>query len=267
MNGWITFALILVFVGNIGGLLIIILQSKSSDEAKDQIISVNSKNQRILENELNDIKTERVTLRNELEVRDKENNELTQKIIELNRELFEKSDELNKFMGMSGNYPFVLVSSGASAKGIPGFTFTIANESDYPLYDVVVVVMDFNKILQSSKKEGSRFVIEREKFKDSIILMKDENHLAENSNIITSELFHYTQGILYLKVKSRSSFVTQRIAFVTEEKKIYQGFQVRDTENNILKEWLGKNTPKAVEEKLRKEFEKIPDKVEMTFVN
>ncbi|MGS2762925.1 hypothetical protein [Sinomicrobium sp. M5D2P9] len=267
MNNWTIFALTLVFIGNIGGLLIIILQSTSSIRDKNQIIQVSHENKQRLEQELVEIRNERSKLKIDLETRDNENKKLSKEIVKLNRELLEKTNEFNNFMGASGVFPIVSISSLVSTEKEYSFTFTINNDNKYPVYDININIMDFNKILKNSKLENGKYIIKQDKFKESLISVFEEKHLPAFSNIITPTVYHYTDNVFYLKIKSRSSFVFEKIALVREGNKVYNGFQIKNQEGKVLKEWLGENTPPKIETKLRENFDLIPEKLEMNFIN
>lgn len=188
-------------------------------------------------------------------------------VLNLNQRLLEKTEELNKFLGASDSFPLLIVSSGSSEDGTLGFTFTIKNEFEHPIYDLEIFCMDFNVILTKSELKDGSYHMRRTDFGSSIIFSKEISHLAQNSQIITSELHHFQDGILYVKLKSRNSFVFEKIAFVTIDNVIYVGFMVYDSGGNILKEWLGNNTSEEVLAKLREKFLMIPQSVSMSFIN
>ncbi len=224
MNGQIIFALVLIVMGSIGGILLVVFQSQRSAKDKEEIIS-------------------------------------------LNRQLLEKSEELNKFLGASDAFPILLISSGSSENGKLGFTFTIKNESGNPIYDIDIVVMDFDIIISKSMIKENKYYIKRTDFVNSIVFRKDISHLSENSDIITSELFQYMDNILYIKLKSRNNFVFEKIAFVTIGKTIYHGFMIYDSDGKVLKEWFGEKTTDDIQNKLRERFNKIPKRVSMSLIN
>ena len=267
MHNLLIAALVFVFLGNIAAICIVIIQSRTSAADKDQIIQTSNENNENLKIQLLEIKEERKKLKIDLEERDKENKLLSEEILKLNRELIEKSDELNKFLGASDAYPILLVSSSKSNIGNPGFTLTIKNESEYPLYDVEIVVMDFNLILKNSTFKDGQYIIERKKFEESIILQKEENQITQNSAKITREFFHYPNGLLYIKLKCRNNFVFEKIAFVEFNNIIYHSFMVYDGKGNTLKEWFSEDTPDDIKNKLKQKFDLIPDSVTLSFID
>ena len=105
MDKWTLIALALIFIGNIGGILIVVVQSKNSAADKDQIIQTANSNNEYLKGQLDDITKERELLKVDLAVRDTENKKKSEEIIQLNKDLLKKSEELNKFLGGSDAYP------------------------------------------------------------------------------------------------------------------------------------------------------------------
>jgi hypothetical protein len=257
----------------IGGLVVAVgkyRQDIASSAKSDTILGIGMMtNEGVLKliEQKNELEIQVNELKADLADRDIENKIKSEEIIQLNRDLLKKSDELNKFLGGSDAYPILVVSTGNSRNGKLGFTFTIKNEFEYPIYDIVIRVTDFNYIVQNSKIENNVFVIEREKHKKSLIFSKDETSIIDHSEIITSEFYHFTDGILWVQLKCRGSFVFEKIAFVTIDKTIHCGFIVYDQNGKTLKEWLGKDPTDEVKTKLREKFKIIPTKVSMTFIN
>lgn len=257
----------------IGGLVVAVgkyRQDVASSAKSDTILGVGKmtndgvlkliEQKKELEGQVNDLKAE-------LADRDIENKRKSEEIIQLNRDLLKKSEELNKFLGGSDAYPILVVSTGDSRNEKLGFTFTIKNEFEYPIYDIMIRVTDFDYIIQNSKVENNVFVIERDKHKKSIIFIKDENSILQHSEIITSEFYHFTDGILWVQLKCRGAFVFEKIAFVTIDKTIHVGFIVYDQHGKTLKEWLGQKPTDEVKAKLREKFGAIPASVSMRFIN
>ena len=111
MDSWTIFALALIFIGNVGGILIVVVQSINSAKDKDQIIQTTNSNNQYLKEQLETITKEREVLKSDLTIRDADNREKSEEIIQLNRELLNQSEKLNKFLGASDAYSILLVSS------------------------------------------------------------------------------------------------------------------------------------------------------------
>jgi hypothetical protein len=267
MDKWTIIALTLIFIGNIGGILIVIVQARNSAKDKDQIIKTTNDNNDYLKGQLEVITGEREALKADLTARDIENQKKSEEIIQLNKELLKKSEELNKFLGASDSYPILLVSSMKSDKGTPGFTFTIQNEFEYPIYDIEVNVFDFQFILDNSKHINGQFTISKENFTKSIIFQHDQTQIAPKSNVITSKVHHLPDVILYVKLKCRGSFVFEKIAFVTIGNTILHGFMVYDDKGTILKSWYGNNPTADTKKTLDDKFNLIPKSITMNFTN
>lgn len=267
MDKWTLFALALIFIGNIGGILIVFVQSKNSAADKDQIIQTANSNNEYLKGQLNEITKERELLKVDLGARDIENKNKSEEIIQLNKELLKKSEELNKFLGGSDAYPILLVSSMNSKTGESGFTFKISNEFDYPIYDIEINVFDFQFIIDNSNREGGVYVITKENFTKSILFAKADNHLKSKSELLTPKVFQIKDGIFYVKLACRGSFVFEKIAFVRIGNVIAHGFVVYDDNGKILKKWYGQNPSNEIKLKLDAKFNLIPDNVELKFIN
>lgn len=188
-------------------------------------------------------------------------------IIQLHKNLLVKSEELNKFLGGSDAYPILLVSSMKSDKGTPGFTFTIQNEFEYPIYDVEIVAFDFQFIIDKSNNINGEYIVSKDNFDKSIIFGNEQNNIAPNSNVTTFNTYHIPNGILYVKLKCRGNFVFEKIAFVTIEDKIAHGFMVYDEKGKILKSWYGQNPSVDTKQKLDEKFNLIPKSVKITRTN
>ena len=217
MDKWTLIALTLIFIGNIGGILIVIVQSRNSAKDKDQIIQTTNSNNEYLKGQLEIITKEREILKADLETRDIENKQKSEEIIQLNRELLKKSEELNKFLGASDAYPILLVSSMNSKTGASGFTFKIENEFEYPIYDIEINVFNFQSIIDNSTRQGDKYVISKDNFTRCLIFQKDNNQITARSNVITSEFFQIADGILYAKLKCRGRFVFEKFVLVPIE--------------------------------------------------
>jgi hypothetical protein len=95
MDSWSIIALTLIFLGNIGGILIVIVQSRNSAKDKDQIIQNTNDNNQYLRKELVIITNEREQLKSDLAARDFENQRKSEEIIRLNKELLRRNSYEN----------------------------------------------------------------------------------------------------------------------------------------------------------------------------
>jgi hypothetical protein len=258
MNGWMVFALALIFIGNIGGILIVIIQSASSAKDKDQIIQTTVTTNEILKKQLDVISKEREALKSDLAARDADNKRKAEEILSLNRDLLKKSEKLNSFLGDNEAYPILRIRITQNDKGDRGFAFTVKNTFDYPLYDVEINVFDVTTILQNSKEENGHFTVSEATFKKSILLQKDYVHIIGRGESINPEFFQITDGLLYIKIKSRNTFVFQKMAFTIVQNRVYHGFIVYQEDGTVLQEYYDKDIDTNIKAALQSQFQKIP---------
>lgn len=259
------FALSLIFIGNIGGILIVIFQSNNSSRDKDEIIKTTNENNNNLKEQLVEIKKERENLKSDLSARDLENKNKSEEIIHLNTELLKKSEELNKFLGASDAFPILVVSPISVNNGSLNFNFIIGNEFDYPIYDIGINVFDFQYIIENSVKNNEgKFLISKNDFEKSMFLHNEEQLIPANSRSIIPKNLLIEEGILYAKLKSRRGFIFEKIAFVKIGNEMAHGFMIYDQENNVLKTWYS-DSSKEVKQKINEKFKIIPKSVSMIY--
>lgn len=190
--------------------------------------------------------------------------ELRDENAQLYKDLLSKSEELNKFLGASEAYPILVVNPGSSQSGDAGFRFRIDNEFEYPVYDIVINVFDFQHIIDNSELADGKYTIKKAGFDKSILFQWDNNHISAKGDVVTPKLFEKIyDGILYVKLKCRGSFVFQKIAFVKIENSVHVGYMVYDEKGNILKKWYAGNPSKEIKLKLEEKFDLIPMNVSL----
>ncbi len=262
-------ALTLIFLGGVGAILLAISQNFSSAKDKQDILNLTKAKNDELQTHLVEIKSERDSLKNDLKHRDEKIQKQSDTIIQLNHQIVEKSNYIKDYLTGGDGYPFI------TTKGIKTIdrtkteqtTFTLFNESKLPLYDIVAIIFDWNYVeskLQKTGKDDNSLRLSQNDFAQSMIYRFDETQMAPNTEILSKEKFDLHNGLLYVQLKSRSFFVFEKIAFVTENGIIYQGFVIYDNDNKILKEWIAPGTPKTAKEAILKKYNQIPPKVNFT---
>jgi hypothetical protein len=258
-------ALVLIFLGGVGAILLTVAQSFEGAKDKQEMIDFTKTENRELKDQLIDIKKERDILKSDLEKRDERIQTQTASIIKLNEQLVEKSNYISDHLTGGKGYPFIVTSSikTTNPKNDETTTFTLTNETKLPLYDVTAIVFDWNYLQSKMKVTGKDIppLLRQEDFAKSIIYRFDQNQIAEHSSIISKNKFDLREGLLYIKLKSRSSFVFEKMAFTIENGIIYQGFIVYDGEGNILKEWMSPNIPDTAKSVIKKKYNLIPQTV------
>lgn len=263
-------ALTLIFIGGIGAILLSISQSFEAAKDKQEMINLTKTENRELKSQLSDLKKERDNLKSDLEKRDQRIQDQTAAIIELNNKLVEKTDYISDHLTGGEGYPFIVTNSLKSRNPSDDetTTFTIINETDLPLYDVTAIVHDWNYLQSKLDNEHHNPpLLRQEDLAKSILYRFDENQIAEQSNIISKMKFDFRDALLYIKLKSRSSFVYQKMAFVVENGLVYQGFVIYDRKGNILKEWMTPKISETAKAAISRKFDLIPPEVKFTLTD
>lgn len=269
---WISIvALIMIFLGGIGAILLTIGQTKDSAKDKQDLIDLTKAENVELKTRLQELQDERKSLKADLEIRDKRIDTQTNNIIELNEQLVEKSDYITNYLTGGKGFPIVVINTikSTNPKDDEKITFTLKNETDLPLYDVTAIIFDWNyiKAKLSNSEHPNKPYLKKEVLQKSLIQRFDQSQMSEDSDVITAEEFNMKDGLLYIKLKCRSSFVHEKMAFVTEGKIIYYGFLIHDKDGKILKEWIDPGATESAKKAIRKKFDLIPNKVVFTLTN
>lgn len=258
-------ALVLIFLGGVGAILLTIAQSVESAKDKQEMIDLTKNENRVLKDQLNELQRERDSLKNDLEKRDERIQTQTSEIIGLNQRLVEKSDYISDHITGGKGYPFIFCSSikAKDPRNDEKITFTITNENHLPLYDVVAVVYDWNYIESKTVSSANPNIplLSQDDLAKSVLYRFDEAQITANSSSISKQKFDLRDGLLYIQLKSRSSFVFEKIASALEGNKIYQGFIVYDENGQTLKEWMSPNITESAKAAIIVKFNKIPKKV------
>jgi hypothetical protein len=206
-----------------------------------------------------------------LETRDKRIESQTATIISLNEQLVEKSNYISDHLTGGKGHPIVFTNSikATTPTTDETTTFTIKNETDLPLYDVTAVIFDWNYLKAKLTKSHNGMVplLKQDDLARSIIYRFDANQMFENSSIISKDRFDLRDGLLYIKLKCRSSFVYEKMAFVIENRVIYQGFMIYEENGKILKEWITPGAPESAKIAIKRKLDLIPPQVEFTLTD
>lgn len=271
MNTTSVIALFLIFLGAVGGIMMYFGQQQSSAADKADIIKTTKDENLALKTQLSELKDERLKLKHELEVRDRKVTDQNQAIVNLNNKLVEKSDYITNFLTGAEGFPTIKFSSIKSESPDKDelVMFHLDSESKWPIYDIVARLYNYNKILEKQiiKPNDPVIYIKRSDFDASMMVPFDENSLSPNSNVIGSTKYSMINGLVYVQIKSRSSFVFQKIAFVTEGRINYSGSQIHDSNGKVLLERFDPNASESIKRKIRDRWKLIPDKVGFSFIN
>lgn len=262
-------AFTLLIGGGVGAVLLAISQSLNSAQDKSELVKLTTEKNAELKQQLLDLQIERTQLKDELEDRDKRIHVQQDKILNLSSQLVEKSDYITNFLTGGKGFPIITPSIIRTSNGSGKVTFTLANENELPLYDVVAVVFDWNYIEPriEHSTNGSPPKLKQQDLIKSTMYRFDESQMFEKSNIISKDQFDLSDGLLWITLKCRSAVVHEKMAFVIEGGVVYQAFMVYNEKGEILKEWMPDGIPSTAREAIKKKFGRIPTNVSFTLTN
>ncbi|NLN25621.1 MAG: hypothetical protein GX163_08225, partial [Bacteroidetes bacterium] len=143
MNTLTIIALILIFFGGIGAILLTIGQSISSSQDKSDIINTTKDENTNLKKDIEELKKERSQLSEALSQRDEVLQQRNDSIIELNNRLSEKSEYIQNYLTGSNGYPVVDVVNFATPNLNELFgMFKVRLVSKFPIYNLDVSIFD-----------------------------------------------------------------------------------------------------------------------------
>jgi hypothetical protein len=242
--------------------------SKSTEEIKEtgQKNLVNTSAQLV---EIDKLRAQNDSLVENLAKRDKEIAAQSDKILHLSNNLVEKSDYISNHITGKG-YPLLVPTAlKASRETVDEtVTFTLLNEGEYPLYDIQINVMDWNFVESKIKKreKSDEMFLSQSDFKKSLILVLEHSQIFPASSMLDKDRFDMRDGLLYIVLKCRSSFLHEKIAFFKKDRAVYYKFVVYD-KDAIIKEWITPNTPVEVQGILDQKLARIPKKVKFTLTD
>ena len=251
---------VLIFLGGIGGILLSVGQFRSSKNDKNEIIE-NTKNENdFLKTELNEIKKERADLMELLVERDKKIDAQTIEIISLNKRLIEKSEYIENYLSGGESYPVIELRKSDNDQG---FYFWIMNNFDVPINNVDVQIFDYD-LLKSFK--GNSNSMQMSDYLKSIIYNEYYNVLPPKEYRSTPKIFSLKSARLYAKIHTTNRTVIQ-VLVIHQNITINVGFQVFDTDGNMLQEMFYEPCSSEVKRIMKKDFLEIYHGHEFKFSN
>lgn len=237
MNVISIIALILIFLGGIGGILLAIGQTKSSAKDKSDIVSILKSENTDLKANLDKIRSENDTLKINLEKRDKEIKDQNTTIISLHQKLNEKSDYIKNFMTGGSGYPFLDIRVFPKELGLDQhFLFQIDNRFDYPLCNIEIDIFDYDAIKNKSYvKQGFQNPFIKLADYDKALILKLINHeIPPHEHRDDRTQFQLKEGCYLANIHARNFTVTEKIAIVKQGDNYYFGFQIFNSKGDIL---------------------------------
>lgn len=270
MNTLTIVGLILIFLGGIGGIILAIGQSQSSQADKSEIIETTKNENKDLKNQITELKSERKKLSNTLEARDKRIQEQNQNIESLSNKLVEKSEYIQEFISGENRYPYVEIKKvkGDNGKG-DVFLFSIENPFKFPIYNIQIQAFDYEKIASSKYQidNEKRGAIKMTDYLNARIFEYKTDEIPSGEYRMSPEQYSQKSGSFFINIHSRSKRVIQKIVLVKHGNISYAGYIIIDSSGKVLKEHFYNNPPNEIQLEIKAEFKKIPNDLDLFFTN
>lgn len=272
--------LYIIFIG--AGLVVVagvitawgtLLQNDASSAKTDLIRDTGNKTFSNSEQQLKEIeilKDQNDSLKSDLAERDNKIAGQSEKIIQLSEKLVEKSEYISDHLTGGKGYPLIVINTLAPQKIADPIrhNFEIKNEGSLPLYDIIINIFDWDylqaKFIDSG--DSNKPILKRSDFAKSQVAVLNESQMPANSSIVDPDVFEFKNNLLYLKLKSRSTFLFEKMAFVENKGVIYKAFVVYNKEGEVIQEWFQENAPELIVEEMKRKFDTIPVSVNWTLV-
>ncbi len=262
MDTWTIIFLIMIFIGSAGGVLFSVKQLFKAESNKTEIINTLKSENKLLKNNLAELKSDYDTLQNDLEKRDKIVNEQQNKIqIQndemkiLNNKINEKSEFIQKTLFGDG-YAYIELSDLAQKGAAVNILFAIQNNFEFPIYNFTASIHDFDIIYDSITELNSEKTLSFSNLaKARLLEIKLPEINPEFKETLGNKPVDYNKTKrYYIKLNQRNGNYWERILFKIIDKKLYFGIQVLEG-NKIIHEHY--NIPPENKKELLTELNKI----------
>ncbi|HRO43853.1 MAG TPA: hypothetical protein PL009_13535 [Flavipsychrobacter sp.] len=268
MNTVTIIALILIFAGGIGAILLSVGQAQSSQADKSDIINTTKDENTSLRKQLTDLQNERNELKKDLKDRDQKLNNQTKEIINLNNKIVEKSEYIEKFISSGTSFPYIDLKKSVGSNQNDQYYFTLVNDFEYPIYNILVQIFDYD-VLNSKAyfdKRDKIHYIKLEDYKTARKYTTNLDELPSNSSRMSEDLLTPKPANLLIKINCRNTVVLQKIAMIKKGIDFYAGYQVFDTRGVLLKEEIYGDPSFIIRKELKEALNAI-EHIEYTFSN
>jgi len=261
MNTITIIALVLIFCGGIGAILLTIGQTVSSAKNKNEIINITKDENIKLKNDLAEIKEERNELSKALTKRDSALEEKNNKIIELNQQLVQKSEYIQNYLTGGKGYPVLFIESFATnnyseLKGL----FKLSIVSKFPIYNLIINVYDYDLLINGLKTESfdKNPVLTMNNFKKSRILEYKIDELSPNQSTYFGNEIKLGEARYFIQIKARNDVFIEKVASIISETILSFGYQVYTLDGKLMEQGFGDNTSEDIRSKLIQKLNSIP---------
>lgn len=256
-------ALILIGLGSVGGILLVVAQSKSSAVDKSEIItSVKSEN-KTLKTTLNKLYTESDNLKKVLKYRDEKIQNQNSKIDKLNTKLLDKSEYIESYLSGGTSYPRVEITVRENAKENI-LDFKLINPFDSPIYNIMVQIYDYDEVENKAVFYGRDIIktINMDDYFNSQIVDYKYDLLAPLTNLISIGKLANRSANLYIKIHTRNMILVQKFIILKKENSIYFGYEIYDLKTNkLIKSAYNPGCPENIKTEINEKLNLIPEKL------
>ena len=229
MDNLTILALFLIFLGSVGGILLVFGQAQSSADDKSEIItSVKSENE-TLKTTLNKLYTESDKLKKVLKNRDEKIQNQNTKIDKLNTKLLDKSEYIESYLSGGISYPIVEITVRENSKE-SNVDFKLINNFDSPIYNILVQIFDYDEIENKSVFYGSDIMktIRMDDYFNSQIVDNKYDFLAPLTSLVSIGKLNNRSANLFIKIHTRNMVLVQKFVILKKENLIYFGYEMYD---------------------------------------
>ncbi len=261
MNTWTILALIFIFLGGIGAILLTIGQYKSSSRDKNDIINITKSENKGLKKDIAELKNEREVLRKELIRRDSLLQKRNDTIVELSNKLSEKSEYIQKYLTGGNGYPFIDIRNFVtnSSNKFSGM-FCVGLFSKFPIYNLMINIIDYDEIEKSISKipYSAGPVIKMAEYNKAKVLQFQIDELSPTQFRIFGKKFNLTEARYYVQIQARNKTFIEKIASIRFGENLYFGYQLFSTNGKLIKQRLVEQAGKTVKAELLERLNSIP---------
>lgn len=258
-------ALVLIFLGGVGAILLTIGQTISSSEDKNDIINTTKEENKYLKKELSEIRKERDELNKTLEIRDSNIQEQNSKIIQLSSKVSEKSDYIQNYITGGTGYLFLDMRKLSSPGQYNTFMFQLDNFFDLPLYNINCNIYDYEIIKNKSyyRSNTLRPYIKLNDYKGAKIVDTEFSEINAHNFITIDQIFPVKNSLFYAVIRARNQTVIAKMTILIVGQGDYFGLQIFDKKGKLLKEDINNEMPKAISDQVKIRLESIPSNMSL----
>jgi hypothetical protein len=267
MNIFTIIALILIFLGGVGAILLVIGQAKSSAVDKQEIINNTKLENDALKLQIGELKEERQKLNDSLEKRDQKIQDQSSKIEHLSNKLLDNTDYMQKFISGGEGYPFVDFIVQNKKPGETQKCILISkNESEFPLYNIHIEGYDYEKLLANTYKfllnEEEKTAIAPNDFSSSSVFTYSSDLLNAGGGEVSPNEFEIKNSKYYITINTKNKTLVQKVVMQDFKGKIYIAYELVDMQGKVLKQHFYDNKMSPIaKEFIKSKLNEIPNVV------